>query len=640
MPSTSRSRTLAAALTAVLLPTTLAAPVVAGERDTAADPPAAVRAADGTHLATAATGPDDQLVADAQRSGRLIVTTGDGDHLVREVAAGDDVEAVVDATLATPGVVAVEADQLVRTATELTATELEVLDPEAWRQWHLGRIGATATHAAGVDGDEVVVAVLDTGVQATHPDLAGNVLPGYDAVARRTVATSTDSHGHGTLVAGTVAAVANDLGGRGVAHRASILPVTVLDAAGNGSVHDVAHGLDWAVANGADIVNLSLAGEGTTTAMNAAIVRAVDAGVVVVAASGNLATEGNPTMWPAAHPDTIAVGATRKDGNGNDAIAPFSGHGDHLTVAAPGVGILSTALGGGYVTWQGTSAATPVAAGALASAIQAGEMDLRTRAHVTALTGQLTATAEDLGAAGFDRYFGHGLVRVDDLVAEVSGLELAPVDTPPPPAGDDGDQVAPPDLDEPAPKDPAPKDPVPKDPVALPPFTDVPADNVHLKSIDRIRLADITQGCGDGIYCPSGRVTRGQMATFLAKARGLELQPYRGRFRDVPADHTHARAIEALARAGITGGCGDDRYCPGADVRRDQMATFLTNAYRLPVPSKRQVFADVTGGVHRANVAAVRAAKVTLGCGGDRYCPSDSVRRDQMASFLTRAMDH
>lgn len=158
--------------------------------------------------------------------------------------------------------------------------------------------------------------------------------------------------------------------------------------------------------------------------------------------------------------------------------------------------------------------------------------------------------------------------------------------------------------------------------------------NPHEPNIQAIAAEAITVGCGGDRYCPAGLVRRDEMASFLARA--LDLTPLSsGPFTDI-AGNPHAGSINAIADAGITLGCAPGRYCPAAAVRRDEMASFLARAFRLPpAPSP---FSDTSGNPHAANIGAIAAERITLGCAVGRYCPADPVRRDEMASFLARAL--
>jgi hypothetical protein len=173
------------------------------------------------------------------------------------------------------------------------------------------------------------------------------------------------------------------------------------------------------------------------------------------------------------------------------------------------------------------------------------------------------------------------------------------------------------------------------------PFLDVPGDATHASAIGRLKDLGVVEGCGAGRYCPDAAVTRAQMASFLQRALELPPGPVDS-FADVAPTSTHAAAIGAVHQAGITLGCTSDSYCPSERVRRDQMASFLQRALELPPgPVDRFVDVDPTS-THAAAVGAVQQAEITLGCSSDgrSYCPSSSVRRDQMASFLIRALDH
>jgi peptidoglycan hydrolase-like amidase len=168
------------------------------------------------------------------------------------------------------------------------------------------------------------------------------------------------------------------------------------------------------------------------------------------------------------------------------------------------------------------------------------------------------------------------------------------------------------------------------------PFTD-DEDSVHQFNIGAVAQAGITQGCTTTTYCPKGAVTRGQMAAFLARA--LKLPAYSGpdRFNDVAGSPQRA-SINALAAAGRIGGFPDGSYRPFAPVSREQMATFLARAFDVPAASGNDRFTDIGASVHRARINDVAARGLTGGCTATTYCPSAQVTREQMASFLARAI--
>lgn len=267
------------------------------------------------------------------------------------------------------------------------------------------------------DGTGVTVAVVDSGVRDTHEDLAGQVLTGYDFIAGK-VGGSRDGFGHGTHVAGIIAAAAdNGIGVSGLAPGAKILPVRVLDSDGFGDDATVAQGIIWATQHGADVINLSLGGEDASAVQAKAIQYALSKGVVVLAAAGNDAQYGNPTMYPAAIPGVIAVGAADYRGR----RASFSEHKPYVAVTAPGVDIASTYISdacGGLATFDdscyafasGTSMATP-----FASAAAALLLSRNPALSPGAVGAYLTGTAVDAGATGRDDYYGFG--NLDALAA-------------------------------------------------------------------------------------------------------------------------------------------------------------------------------------------------------------------------------
>ena len=167
------------------------------------------------------------------------------------------------------------------------------------------------------------------------------------------------------------------------------------------------------------------------------------------------------------------------------------------------------------------------------------------------------------------------------------------------------------------------------------PFTDID-DSIHWQSIVWIGEQGITSGCGDGRYCPDGLVTRAQMASFLARALDLP-ETSTDAFRD-DAGNKHEGNINRLAAAGITTGCSATAFCPSGLVTRAQMATFLSRGFHLPL-SGTDAFDDDAGNKHEPNINRVAAAGITVGCGPDRYCPDGLVTRAQMATFLRRALE-
>jgi thermitase len=288
-----------------------------------------------------------------------------------------------------------------------------VNDPYFPQQWHHAKIHTPEGWDFG-RGQNVVIAIVDTGVICTHPDLVGKCVAGYDFVNNDN--DPRDDHGHGTHVAGISAmATNNGIGGAGVGFDAKVMPMKALGSTGNGGHAAIASAITWAADHGAHVVNMSLGGYFTSSTLRNAVAYAVGRGVTVVAAAGNDNTS-NPT-YPAAYPDVIGVAATTQ----SDGRASFSNYGTFVDVAAPGVGILSTVMSGSYQAWSGTSMASPVAAG-LAGLLK-GQNMARTPAQIEQI---MTSTADDLGAAGWDQLFGYGRINAQRAMSS-SG---SPTNTP------------------------------------------------------------------------------------------------------------------------------------------------------------------------------------------------------------------
>ncbi|MBW2967102.1 S8 family peptidase [Candidatus Woesearchaeota archaeon] len=270
-------------------------------------------------------------------------------------------------------------------------------DPTQVVPWGVDQIDA---ELSAFDGSGVTVCVVDTGIDRDHPDLT--VAEGRNFVPTgRVIKTDRwdDDNGHGTHCAGTVAALDNGLGVVGVAPGATLMAAKVLDRYGSGWTSDIIAGVEWCVANGADIVSMSLGGGDYNPIFEEALLNAEAAGVLVVAAAGN--DYGAPVIYPAAYDSVVAVGAT----DSSNAIAEFSNVGPELELSAPGVAILSTCINGEYCEKSGTSMATPHAAGVAALALSMNS----TMAPAEVRTW-LQITANDLGEPGWDPIFGYGLV--------------------------------------------------------------------------------------------------------------------------------------------------------------------------------------------------------------------------------------
>ncbi|MFV8828212.1 S8 family peptidase [Alkalihalobacterium sp. APHAB7] len=274
--------------------------------------------------------------------------------------------------------------------------------------WGVPHVQSTEVHNMGQTGTGVKVAILDTGIDNTHEDLAANVKGGHS------VFTDTankdpfyDGSGHGTHVAGTVGAIDNNLGVIGVAYQSDLYAVKVLNNDGSGSYAGIAEGIEWSILNGMDIINMSLGGSQSSSILKEFCDLAYDEGLLVVAAAGNSGNRGgnnDSVGYPAKYESVIAVAAIDENNN----RASFSSTGPAVEISAPGVSVLSTIPGNGYASYNGTSMASPHVAGV--AALVWGE-----HAHLTnkELRNLLNNTAIDLGRSN---QFGNGLVQAKDAI--------------------------------------------------------------------------------------------------------------------------------------------------------------------------------------------------------------------------------
>ena len=320
-------------------------------------------------------------------------------RIVPGMAASLPAQAVT-ALQSNPRILAIEPDGRVQAYQFGTEYELA---------WGVGRIGSESVHASGLTGAGVRVAVFDSGVEYSHFELAHAWAGGYDFA--NDDGDPVDDNGHGTHVAGTIAAAADGQWVVGVAPNVQLHGVKVLDAAGRGDWSDIIAGLDWAVQNGIQVTNHSYGDSADPGSLvELAFVNSAAAGMVHVAAagnSGNCRGTGNSVGYPARFDAVIAVGATDE----LDDHACFSSSGPAVELSAPGSNIVSSYWHADIAIGSGTSMASPHVAGAAALVMAAGVLD------PTAVRNLLAATALDLGSNGRDKVFGFGLIDVAAAVA-------------------------------------------------------------------------------------------------------------------------------------------------------------------------------------------------------------------------------
>jgi hypothetical protein len=542
---------------------------------------------------------------------------------VLTVTGASQANEVVRRLRARPEVELVDLDRILVTAGPLVATTqlAAPTDPLFGEQWGLANRGQTLGLAAGplvarpgVDirllgawgvtrgRPEVVVAVIDTLVDGTHPDLVG-------AVTRELATSSsaaTGSRFHGTAVASVIAARDDGTVGMvGVAPRVSILSIGAFSSTGTGpgtsTLADVLRAFELARTSGAHVINASWVTTEDSPFLRAAV---ADAGVPVVAASGNNGLS-DPTrpLFPAGYdlPNLITVTAVDPGGR----VPSFANVGSAtVDLGAPGRAILAAGPDGGHRFSDGTSFAAPHVAGAIALArsvapyatpFELVDTVVRTSRVQPSLVG-VTRTGGMLDADALVRAIQRPVCRRD---------RLAPSS-----------------------------------------FPDVPRTNAHVAGIDCIVAAGLTTGRPDGTFAPAAPVTRGQMATFLVgileEALDLPPAPSAG-FPDVDATSAHAAAIDRLVELGIARGGADGRFRPRDPVTRAQLATFLVRTHDLltdtSAPPTRRWFGDTGASPHTAAIDRARDLGMVRGVTRVRFAPGAPTRRDQMASLLAHTLD-
>ena len=478
---------------------------------------------------------------------------------------------------------------------------------------------------------QVTVAVIDTGLDPNHRDLDGalNVDPasgnfGLDLRTRsgRPYRNRVEDW-HGTAIAGIVAARADDgYGMAGVAPEVTILPLKIYRSETDSTAPSISDGyasaidaIAFAKTRGADVILLTWTGPEPSSELRNAI---RDAGVPVVAAAGNDGLDLSASVGPRAYPAndrapnliTVAASGLEDDVWDEPAIGRSNVGVRHVDIAAPGEIIVAPYAERGHRYHSGTSFAAPQVAGALALALSVAPNE-----GAASLVAELARTARQVPA--FDGQVTSGGIL--DVEAFLEAVQRPICDDTVPPA----------------------------------PFTDVSRTSVHATSIDCIASFELTAGVGDDRYDPAGQVTRGQMASMLARllVGAGAIEPLTDPDGDDPAPasfddldgNVHAAAIEALAATGIASGFDDGTYRPSEPIDRGQMAALLVRTYgeltEQPLPVPRDWFDDTAGTTHDDAIGVARELGIALGTDDARvYLPGGLINRAQFASQLARAL--
>lgn len=462
----------------------------------------------------------------------------------------------------------VEADQKVETSAQAETWGYESTNTPDSRTW-------------GLNGEGVKIAIVDTGIDPDHPDL--KVVKGTSVLDENE--SWVDDNGHGTHVAGVIGAQDNEIGTVGIAPHADIYAVKALDQGGDGWESEIIAGIDWAIKENVDIINLSLTSCQPSTGMKNTIERAESSGIAVVAASGNgVLCSGeylNDVMYPARYESVISVGAVDQ----KQTRALFSYGGESLDFVAPGTKVFSSYITtdkypDGYRSMNGTSMAAPYVSGILALTIQAypnSSFDDRKEL--------LIDRAIDLGEEGKDFDYGYGLIQ---------------------------------SLDK--------------------PFADINEDSYYYPFVQELYKDRIVKGIKDGTFAPLGEITREEVVTMVGRSIGLDGDKRETPFPDVEASSFGSGFITSAVERGIIKGLPNGNFAPKQKITRGEVAVIIDRVYQLE--SDTQIsFPDVSPESYFYDaVNAVSTAGIVTGFPDGTYGPEKFITRSELATMLARAM--
>ncbi len=527
----------------------------------------------------------------------------------------------------------------------------------------LTNIKAQAQNTTPYTGENIKVAIMDSGIDTEHRDL--NVTEGFCSLAPHcsTGVPYDDNNGHGTHVAGIIAALANDTGLIGIAPNVDLYSIKVLNELGVGTTTSIVKGIEWAMEKQIDIMNLSITTTTDDPIIENALKVAYDKGILLVGAGGNKGTDpDNMVTYPAQYDSVIAVSAVNSD------LTKYlqSSVGQQIEIAAPGANIFSSYpsewdyLDGkqdGYTLLSGTSMAAPHVTGVLA--LLKERFPAMTNVEIRNLIGGMT---KDLGEPARDSIFGKGLVQYPKLIPGApeivkqtnSGKIDLSLKTP-------NDSVTIWRNGQKVPqvngswsiygvKGTYPIDvgytttngiPV-KERMTItlfePNYTDVTTTQWFSQHIGYLANKNQIAGYLDGSYKPYQVITRAEAATLLGRALKYDGTQTNTIFKDVSNDSFASGYIQKAVEADIITGYDDGTFKPDKTVSRAEMAILISKAFQLPTSSSTQnTFSDVSPSMAAyAYILPTIEAKVTKGYSDGTFRPYENMTRSEFAAFLTR----
>lgn len=532
--------------------------------------------------------------------------------------------------------------------------------------WAHTNINLKAKVPSTLSGKGVKIAIIDTGVDAMHEDLT--VKDGtctlddsvsFDACDHSYI----DENGHGTHVAGIIAAKNNSVGIVGVAPGAEIYAVKALDGEGNGTTSTIMAGLDWAIRKGVNIINMSLTTEYPDMGIKAMVDKANQNGIIVIAAAGNdgsFSGSDETVMYPAKFESVMAVASV----NSSNRRVSSSSTGNEVEIAAPGEMIYSTLPSGQYGNMSGTSMAAPFVAGM--AALYKEKYPSYTNNQIRSL---LQKNARDLGATGRDRLYGYGLVQADSNPVDNFQLPITYTST-----GNGSFELNMQPLLEkyqsysiyrdgkllsekatsPAFKDFGAKGSIQytiypwlngekqmaaEVAVSLnsPAIPDILNSVWYSRNMMYLYSEGILKGDAANRLQPASYVTRAEAVTMLGRALRLDGKQRSTKFTDVPKSSFASGYIQSAVERGIISGRGDGTFYPNDLVTRAEMAIMLSKAYNLPAASVGG-FTDVPAGMSgHQQIYNLAAAKIVSGYADGSFKPNEKMLRSNYSVFLSKA---
>ena len=522
---------------------------------------------------------------------------------------------------------------------------------------------------SSLTGKGVKIGVLDTGIDSKHQDL--KVSGGVCVLKADCTMGYTDDNGHGTHVAGVIGAINNDIGLVGVAPQSELFAIKALDSTGGGTTTTILSGIEWAMKNNLDLVNMSITTKDNDLALKTMIDRAYESGVLIVGAAGNNGSSSgteDSVLYPAKYPSVIAVGAI----NDKEQRVSTSATGKELELMAPGYNIYSTVplnadifdgIQDGYAYMTGTSMAVPYVTGIIA--LYKEQFPFYTNQQIREL---LIINAKDLGMEGKDSQFGYGLVQMKDLGLNIpEGNDVIPT-------VDNGTVTFTIEKDENVKKvevkrsgrseistihDEKWMEYIPignyeysfyytfndastyiikrQVHVPGPSFYDLDVHQWFSKHMIYLNVSGVLNGFKDGGLHPYQNITRGEALALVGRIKELDPTMRATVFKDVAPSYFASGYIQGAYETKLIKGFSDLTFRPSQFVSRAEMAILVANAYQLESQSSIR-FYDVTENIAGyKEIGALVESGITRGFADGTFKPHRYITRAEFSVFLARA---